>query len=123
MLHMVLPRAVAERENQKYIREHCERYPGARLFTAHAARGLCGRHTVEGIGAQRGLDNVFFDTSAVCEASAFEAILKTFGPTRLFFGTDISVSEMRTRCISLGIGPQAAFVRLDRENVGKLRIE
>ena len=104
MLHMVLPRAVAEQENQRYIREHCERYPGARLFLAHAARGFCGRHTVEGIGALRGLDNVFFDTSAVCEASAFEAILTTFGPTRLFFGTDFSVSEMRTRCINLGDG-------------------
>lgn len=104
MLHMVLPRAVAEPENQRYIREHCRRYPNAKLILAHAARGFCGRHTVEGIGSLRGLDNVFFDTSAVCEASAFEAILEVFGPTRLWFGADFCVTEMRSRCVNLADG-------------------
>ncbi len=104
MLHLVLPRALAEPDNQSYIRRHCLRYPGAKLILAHAARGFCGRHTVEGIGPLRGLENVYFDTSAVCEPEAFEAILKTFGPTRLFFGTDFCVSEMRSRCVNLADG-------------------
>ncbi|MEC5127843.1 aminotransferase class III-fold pyridoxal phosphate-dependent enzyme [Verrucomicrobiales bacterium BCK34] len=104
MLHMVLPRALAEPENQRYIREHCLRYPNAKLILAHAARGFCGKHTVEGIGSIRGLDNVYFDTSAVCEASAFEAILRVFGPARLFFGADFCVTEMRSRCVDLSDG-------------------
>ncbi len=104
MLHMVLPRALAEPENQRYIREHCVRYPGAKLILAHAARGFSGKHTVEGIEAIRGLDNVYFDTSAVCEPAAFEAILKVFGPTRLFFGSDFCVTEMRSRCVDLADG-------------------
>lgn len=104
MLHMVLPRALAEPENQRYIREHCQRYPRAKLVLAHAGRGFCGRHTVEGIAAIRGLDNVFFDTSAVCEAAAFEAILEVFGPTRLWFGSDFCVTEMRSRCVDLADG-------------------
>lgn len=104
MLHMVLPRALAEPENQKYIREHCVRYPNANLILAHAARGFCGKHTVEGIESIRGLENVYFDTSAVCEPHAFEAILKVFGPTRLFFGADFCVTEMRSRCVDLSDG-------------------
>lgn len=104
MLHMVLPRALAEPENQHYIRQHCERYPGAKLILAHAARGFCGKHTVEGIDALRGLDNVFFDTSAVCEPAALEAILRVFGPTRLLFGSDFCVTEMRSRCVDLADG-------------------
>lgn len=104
MLHMVLPRALAEAENQRYIREHCLRYPNAKLILAHAARGFCGRHTVEGIASLRGLDNVYFDTSAVCEASAFEAILEVFGPTRLWYGADFCVTEMRSRCVNLADG-------------------
>jgi glutamate-1-semialdehyde 2,1-aminomutase len=104
MLHMVLPRALAEPANQTYIRSRCRQYPGAKLILAHAARGFCGRHTVEGIDSLRGLDNVFFDTSAVCEPEAFEAILKTFGPTRLFFGADFCVTEMRSRCVNLADG-------------------
>jgi glutamate-1-semialdehyde 2,1-aminomutase len=104
MLHMVLPRALAEPENQRYIREHCLRYPGAKLVLAHAARGFCGKHTVEGIASLRGIENVYFDTSAVCEPEAFEAILKVFGPTRLFFGADFCVTEMRSRCVDLADG-------------------
>jgi glutamate-1-semialdehyde 2,1-aminomutase len=104
MLHMVLPRGLADPANQSYIRSHCERYPGAKLILAHAARGFCGRHTVEGIDSLRGLDNVFFDTSAVCEPEAFEAILQAFGPTRLFFGADFCVTEMRSRCVNLADG-------------------
>ena len=101
---MVLPRALAEPRNQKYIRENCLRYPNAKLILAHAARGFCGKHTVEGVNAIRGIDNVYFDTSAVCEPHAFEAILKAFGPTRLFFGADFCVTEMRSRCVDLADG-------------------
>lgn len=104
MLHLVLPRALAEPQNQRYIREHCLRFPHARLILAHAARGFCGQHTVEGIESLRGLDNVFFDTSAVCESAALEAVLQVFGPTRLFFGSDFCVSEMRSRCVDLADG-------------------
>ncbi len=104
MLHMVLPRALAEPANQQYIRDRCRRYPGAKLILAHAGRGFCGKHTVEGIGSLRGIDNVFFDTSAVCESAAFEAILKVFGPTRLLFGSDFCVTEMRSRCVDLADG-------------------
>jgi len=104
MLHMVLDRAIADERNQRYIREHCLRYPNARLVLAHAARGFCGAHTVEGIHSLRGLDNVWFDNSAVCEATAVEAVLRTFGSTRLLFGTDFPVSEMRGHAMSLGDG-------------------
>lgn len=112
MLHMVGSRALADPENQQYLRKNCRRYPGARLILAHAARGFCAQHTIEGIDSIRGLDNVFFDTSAVCEPAAFEAILRVFGPTRLLFGTDFPVSEIRGRCVSLGDG----FLWLGEEN-------
>lgn len=104
MLHLVRQRSLADPENQVYICEHCRRYPHARLILAHAARGFCGPHTVEGIDAIRGLDNVFFDTSAICEALPMEAILRTYGPSRLLFGTDFPVSEMRGKAITIGDG-------------------
>ena len=105
-LHMVLARALGDPRNQTYIVDHCRRYPHARLILAHAARGFNGGHTVEGISTLRGLDNVYFDTSAVCEASPMEAILREFGTGRLLFGTDFPVSEMLGRCISIGDGFQ-----------------
>lgn len=104
MLHIVRSRALADGANQAYLRDHCLRYPGARLILAHAARGFCGAHTVEGIASLGGLDNVFFDTSAVCEAAPLEAILREFGTRRLLFGTDFPVSELVGRSVSIGDG-------------------
>lgn len=105
-LHMVLARALADPRNSAYIREHCLRYPRARLILAHSARGFCGHHTVEAIHTLRGLDNVWFDNSAVCEATPTEAILREFGTSRLLFGTDFPVSEMLGRCVTIGDGFQ-----------------
>ncbi|MDZ4818786.1 MAG: amidohydrolase family protein [Planctomycetota bacterium] len=102
MLHLVRDLALSDEANQKYIRSHCLRYPSAKLILAHAARGFCAAHTVEGIHALRGLDNIFFDTSAVCETPALEAILQLFGVERLMFGTDFPVSETVGRCVSIG---------------------
>lgn len=103
-MHLVRSRALADPANQSYIREHCLRYRNVRFVLAHAARGFSYRHTVEGIDSLRGLDNVFFDTSAVCEPSAFEAILRATGATRLLYGSDFPVSEGRGRSVSLADG-------------------
>ena len=111
-LHMVRDRALADLQNQSYLREHCTKYASARVILAHAARGFCSQHTIEGIHSLRGLDNVYFDTSAICEAAAIEAILRVFGPTRLLFGSDSPVSSGRGRCVSIG----DRFIWLDEFN-------
>jgi glutamate-1-semialdehyde 2,1-aminomutase len=88
--------------NQVTIRRYCEQYPNMRLILAHAARGFNPWHTIEGIHSLRGLDNVWFDTSAVTEAGAFEAIIETMGHERLLYGTDFHVSHLRGRCVAIG---------------------
>ena len=103
-LHMVKPRALADETNQRYIREHCTLYPGATLILAHCGRSFNLRHTGEGIHALAGLDNVVFDNSAVAEAAPHEAILRTFGPTRMWFGLDHPISSMRGRPLTIGDG-------------------
>ena len=104
LLHMVRDRALADPENQRSIRRQCERYPDAKLILAHAARGFHAPNTVAGIGALAGLQNVWFDTSAVCEAAPILAILDVFGPRRVMWGSDFPVSEQRGRCVTLGTG-------------------
>lgn len=101
-LHMVRDRALADPVNQATIRRYCENYPNMRLILAHAARGFNPWHTIEGIDSLRGLSNVWFDTSAVTEAGAFEAIIETIGHDRLLYGTDFYVSHLRGRCIAIG---------------------
>lgn len=101
-LHMVRDRALADPLNQATIRRYCETYPNMRLILAHAARGFNPWHTIAGIHTLAGLGNVWFDTSAVTEAGAFEAIVDTMGHDRLLYGTDFYVSHLRGRCVAIG---------------------
>lgn len=101
-LHIVRPRALADVANQQWIRQRCERYPNMRLILAHAARGFNPHHTILGIESLRGLQNVWFDTSAVTDSGAVEAIVNTFGHTRVLYGADFPVSHLRGRCVALG---------------------
>lgn len=101
-LHIVRPRALADEANQEWIRQRCEHYPNMRLILAHAARGFNPHHTILGIDALRGLENVWFDTSAVTDSGAVEAIVNTFGHARVLYGADFPVSHLRGRCVGLG---------------------
>jgi glutamate-1-semialdehyde 2,1-aminomutase len=101
-LHMVRARAMADPLNQQTIRTFAERYPNMRFILAHAARGFNPHHTIEGIGALRGLRNVWCDTSAVTDGGAFEAIIETLGHDRLLYGSDFCVSHERGRCVAIG---------------------
>ena len=73
-----------------------------RLILAHAARGFNPHHTILGIESLRGLGNVWFDTSAVTDSGAVEAIVNVFGHERLLYGSDFPVSHLRGRCVVLG---------------------
>ena len=101
-LHMVRSRAMADPLNQKAIGALAERFPKMRFILAHAARGFNPHHTIEGIGALRGLRNVWCDTSAVTDSGAFEAIIQTLGYDRLLYGSDFPVSHERGRCVAIG---------------------
>jgi len=101
-LHMVRDIRLADPLSKAAIRRYCERYPNMRLILAHAARGFNPWHTIEGIHSLAGLNNVWFDTSAVTEAGAFEAIVEVMGHERLLYGTDFPVSHMRGRCVAIG---------------------
>lgn len=102
MLHMVRHRALSDPLNQKEIREHCQRYPNAKLILAHSARGFHAPNTVNGIVSLRGLPNVWFDSSGICEAEATSAILGEFGPSRLLWASDFPISDRRGKAVTLG---------------------
>lgn len=101
-LHIVRARALADLANQETIRRYATQFPNMRLILAHAARGFNPHHTVEGIESLRGLSNVWFDTSAVTDSGAFEAVIQTMGHEKLLFGSDFPVSHLRGRCVAIG---------------------
>ena len=102
MLHMVKSRALADPVNQATIRRYCETWPRMRLVLAHSGTAFNPHHTAEGIHSLAGLQNVWFDTSAMTEAGAFEPIVRQFGHTRLMWGSDYPISHLRGRCVAIG---------------------
>lgn len=104
LLHMVKDLALADPANQKSIRRLCQKYPNVTLILAHAARSFHASNTVKGISSMRGLENVWFDTSAICEPEAIIAILREFGPRKVLWGSDFPVSQQRGRCVAIGSG-------------------
>jgi glutamate-1-semialdehyde 2,1-aminomutase len=101
-LHMVKSRAVADPANQFWIRRYCERYPQMKMILAHSARGFQPAHNLEGLESLKGLNNVYFDSSANCEPIAHQAILRVFGHKRLMYGSDFPISHLRGRSLSAG---------------------
>ncbi len=101
-LHMVRARAIADPVNQESIVRLARKYPNSRWILAHAARGFNPYHTIEGIGSLAGLGNIWCDTSAVTEAGALEAIVRTLGVDRLLYGADFPVTHIRGRCVAIG---------------------
>jgi len=99
-LHMVKSRAVADPSNIHWIRRYCQSYPNMRLILAHSARGFQPAHNLEGLEQLKGLDNLYFDTSANCEPIAHQAIMRTLGHQKLMYGSDLPVSHMRGRSLS-----------------------
>jgi glutamate-1-semialdehyde 2,1-aminomutase len=113
LIHLVRDGALADEDNFQQLRTHCQNYSNATAILAHAGRGFHAANTVKGISALSGLQNVYFDNSAICEPRGLVAILKEFGPTRLLWGSDFPISEMAGRCVSAGNG----FVWLDSSSI------
>lgn len=111
-LHLVRSRALADPVNHEYIGRMARKYPSSRWILAHAARGFNPYHTVDGIGALAGIANIWCDTSAVTEAGAFEAIVRTLGIDKLMYGADFPVTHLRGRCVAIG----DSFLWLSAEN-------
>lgn len=120
-LHMVKSRAVADPENRRWIRRYCEQYPGMRLILAHSARGFQPAHNLEGLPELVGLNNLYFDTSANCEAMAHLTILRLFGPDRLMYGSDFWVSHLRGR--SLGAADSFLWLYEDTPVWGEKHVQ
>jgi len=102
MIHLVRHGALADPANMESLRRHYIAFPNAKVLLAHAGRGFHAPNTVNSVHQLRGLENIWFDSSAICEPQALIAILQEFGPRRLLWGSDFPVSEQRGRCVTVG---------------------
>lgn len=101
MLHLVRSRACADRYNLEWIRHYCETYPNMKMILAHSGRGFQPGHNLEGLPELKGLDNLYFDTSANCDQLAHQAIIRIIGHKKLMYGTDLPAGLLRGRSVAV----------------------
>jgi glutamate-1-semialdehyde 2,1-aminomutase len=103
MMHLGKRDAIADRENIADLLDLCARYPNVRWILAHCARSYSHWAINKAASALRGLSNVWYDTSSVCESDAIEALMTAVGPDRVMYGSDdIPVGVLRGKYIAFG---------------------
>jgi predicted TIM-barrel fold metal-dependent hydrolase len=103
MMHVSKPDAIADAENIADMLRLVDRYPNARWILAHCARSYSAWAIEKAAGSLRGLPNVWYDTSSVCESDSFDALYSSVGPERVMYGSDdIPIGVMRGKYIAFG---------------------
>ena len=103
MMHVSKRDAIADPENIADLLDFCDRYPNAKWILAHCARSYSAWALERVAGRLRGLNNVWYDVSSVCESDAMVALMDGVGPERVMYGSDdIPVGVLRGKYIAFG---------------------
>jgi glutamate-1-semialdehyde 2,1-aminomutase len=103
MMHLAKRDAIADRQNIEDLLRLSAAYPNAKWILAHCARSYSAWAIEKAAKYLRGLPNVWYDTSSVCESDAFEALYAGVGVERVMYGSDdIPVGVLRGKYIAFG---------------------
>jgi len=99
MLH--IPRSARLRDpvNLADMLEIERRYPKAKVIIAHVGRAYCAEDVGDAFAVLRETERLLFDISANTNAGVFEQLIRTVGPRRILFGSDLPITRMRMRRI------------------------
>lgn len=87
-LHLACDGAMSDPRNLEYVEAMARRHPGAVLILAHAGRAFAEWTCVEPVKRLTGLDNIWFDLSAICEPAPMMACIRAAGVDRVMWGSD-----------------------------------
>lgn len=100
ILHM-MRKNLADEDNFAYIERMTARYPYAPLVLAHCARGFASWTAIANISRLSDRENIWFDLSAICEASPMIASIMKTASKRTMWGSDWPICMNRGKAISL----------------------
>lgn len=103
MLHLSRRDAIADPRNVDELLRLCEAFPGVRWILAHCARSYSAWAIEAGARRLRGLPNIWYDVSSVCESDAIDALLTGIGADRVMYGSDdLPVGVLRGKYVAFG---------------------
>lgn len=103
MMHLAKRDAVADGDNIADLLRLSGKYPNAKWVLAHCARSYSAWAIERAARHLRGLPNVWYDTSSVCESDALDALYTGVGADRVMYGSDdLPVGVLRGKYIAFG---------------------
>ena len=102
MMHVSKRDAIADEDNIADIIRLSQAYPNVRWVLAHCARSYSSWAIEAAAKRLRGLANVWYDTSSVCESDALDALYQGVGVDRVMYGSDDMIGPMRGKYIAFG---------------------
>lgn len=101
-LHIQKKQALNDKDNIRNIHNICSKYPRLKLILAHCGCSFNVYNTLKGAKHYTDIDNLYFDTSAICEVIALVHMLKLFPASKFMWGTDFPISVRHGRFVGLG---------------------
>jgi predicted TIM-barrel fold metal-dependent hydrolase len=97
MLHIPRDARLRDPVNHAQMLEIEKNYPGIRLIIAHVGRAYCNEDVGDAFEVLKTTKKMVFDFAANTNAWVFEQAIRTFGPERCMFGSDLPITRMRMR--------------------------
>ena len=102
MMHLSKKDAVADSENIFDLINLSSKYPNVKWILAHCARSYSAWAIEKAAKQLRGLKNIWYDCSTVCESDALDALYTGIGMDRLMYGSDDMIGPLRGKYITFG---------------------
>jgi glutamate-1-semialdehyde 2,1-aminomutase len=102
MMHISRRDAIGDPENIEDLKRLSDKYPNAKWILAHCARSYSPWAIERAASQIRGLPNVWYDTSTVCDSDALDALYTGVGVDRVMYGSDDMIGPMRGKYITFG---------------------
>ncbi|MDY5015504.1 MAG: amidohydrolase family protein [Eubacteriales bacterium] len=99
MLHIARPQRLRDPQNLADLLTIERDFPHVRLIVAHIGRAYCESDVGDAMEVLAGTRQMRFDFSANTNGQVMERLLRTVGPSRVLFGSDLPITRMRMRRI------------------------
>lgn len=102
MLHIPRDGRLRDPVNIEQMLEIERSFPRVKLVIAHVGRAYCDEDVGDAFERLAGTKHMVFDFAANTNAWVFEGAIRTFGPERCLFGSDLPITRMRMRRVCEG---------------------
>ena len=104
MLHVAKPSGMGDADNLRDIARLATSYPKCQFILAHCGRCFITPNAEKMVAELPRAENIWMDTSAVCDAGVFLTVLKHYDRSKIMYGSDlVTAVGFRGNYIRMGL--------------------